>query len=411
MLRRLKGTGPRALFYSHDTVGLGHIRRTLRICEHLECSFPNLSILLVTGSPVAHEFIAPAGLDYVKLPSVIKRGDERYETRSLRVPFQMTWQLRAKLLLDTVTAYRPDFLFVDSAPLGMKGELVSTLEFVGRHLPDTLVFLTLRDILDDAALVIPQWKRLGVIEVIERYYARVFIYGQQAVFDPTVEYEWPAEVRNKAVFCGYIPRWVDKGLSRAARQQICPHAERLVVVTIGGGSDGAHIVETYLQALPEIRRLAPVKSLVILGPEMDLADGRRLRCACDSGTVEFLDFCADPMPYLDAADLVVSMAGYNTISELLALDKNAIVIPRVRPRREQLIRAQRLQQFGLLRMIEPDHLTSALLAAEVRDRLRSPNRSPSMRLEFTGLDRLTVEMRALLAEGRVNALEGAARAV
>jgi predicted glycosyltransferase len=397
MLRPLYGTGPRALFYSHDTVGLGHIRRTLRICEHLDCSFPSLSMLLVTGSPVAHGFRAPAGLDYVKLPSVIKRGDDRYETRNLRLPFQITWQLRAKLLLDTVSAYRPDFLFVDNVPLGMKGELIHTLQFVSQHLPDTLVFLTLRDILDDASRVVPQWKRLGVIEALERYYTRVFIYGLRSVFDPTVEYRWPVSVSSKTVFCGYIARSVDKALSTAARRQLCGPGEPLVVVTVGGGSDGTEIVDTYLQALPQIRRHLPVKSLVILGPEMDPHEASRLRRACDPRSVVVMDFCSDPMPYLDAADLVVSMAGYNTVSEILALNKQAIVIPRTHPRREQLIRSRRLEAFGLLRTIEPDELTRDRLAAEVRDALEVPAAPAATRLEFTGLDRLTVEMRELLA--------------
>jgi predicted glycosyltransferase len=399
MIRRPNGTGPRALFYSHDTVGLGHIRRTLRICEHLGGSFPNLSMLLVTGSPVAHGFRAPVGLDYVKLPSVIKCGDDRYQTRNLHLPFETTWQLRATLLLDTVTAYRPDFLFVDNVPLGMKGELLRTLQFVSHHLPDTLVFLTLRDILDDATRVVPQWKRLGVIEVLERYYTRVFIYGLPAVFDPTVEYQWPASVRRKTVFCGYIPRSVDKMLSSAARRQLCRRGEALVVVTIGGGSDGIEIVDTYLQALPEIKRETPVTSLVILGPEMDPHEADRLRRACDPRDVVVMDFCADPMPYLDAADLVVSMAGYNTISEILTLDKRAIVIPRTHPRKEQLIRSRRLGEFGLLRMIPPDELTRDRLAAEVRDILSAAEHvPPSCRLEFTGLDLLTAEMRALLAD-------------
>ena len=111
-----------------------------------------------------------------------------------------------------------------------------------------------------------------------------------------------------------------------------------------------------------------------------------------------MDFCADPMPYLDAADLVVSMAGYNTISEILTLDKKAIVIPRTRPRREQLIRSQRLQEFGLLRAIEPAALTRDRLAAEVHHSLQATDMAIPTRLEFTGLERLTLEMHALLAE-------------
>jgi predicted glycosyltransferase len=368
-------------------------------------------MLLVTGSPVAHGFRAPVGLDYVKLPSVIKCGDNRYETRNLRMPFQTTFQLRAQLLLDTVGAYRPDFVFVDNVPLGMKGELTGTLEYVSRHLPDTLVFLTLRDILDEASRVIPQWKRLGVIEALEHYYARVFVYGQAAVFDPTVEYKWPATVRDKTVFCGYISRSVDRDLARAARRQICDTGEKLIVVTIGGGSDGTHIVDTYLQALPTIRQHIPVKTLVILGPEMEPSQAARLKHECRSRAVIFMDFCSDPMPYLAAADLVVSMAGYNTISEILTLDKKAIVIPRTHPRREQLIRSRRLQEFGLLRTIEPHELGHQRLASEVLATLRSNGVVPAARLEFTGLDRLTSEMRVVLTERQSPGVSREARAV
>ncbi len=235
------------------------------------------------------------------------------------------------------------------------------------------------------------------IEALERYYTRVFVYGLRSIFDPTAEYQWPATVRSKTVFCGYIARSVDKVLSKAARQQICGPGERLVVVTIGGGSDGNEIVDTYLRALPHILRQVSVKSLVILGPEMDPAEASRLRRTCDRRGIVVMDFCADPMPYLDAADLVVSMAGYNTISEILTLDKKAIVIPRTYPRREQLIRARRLQEFGLLRTIEPDQLTRDRLAAEVQDALLGTDAPVTTRLEFTGLDRLTLEMHALLA--------------
>jgi predicted glycosyltransferase len=124
-----------------------------------------------------------------------------------------------------------------------------------------------------------------------------------------------------------------------------------------------------------------------------------------------MDFCADPMPYLDAADLVVSMAGYNTISEILTLDKKAIVIPRTYPRREQLIRSRRLQEFGLLRTIEPSELTRDRLAAEVYDALLGTHAPVTTRLEFTGLDRLTLEMHALLATHRSTLTRAEARVV
>ncbi|MEL7224866.1 MAG: glycosyltransferase, partial [Cyanobacteria bacterium J06576_12] len=55
----------RIMVYSHDAFGLGNLRRMLAICEHLLTRWPNLSILLVSGSPMIHEFRLPVGLDYI----------------------------------------------------------------------------------------------------------------------------------------------------------------------------------------------------------------------------------------------------------------------------------------------------------------------------------------------------------
>lgn len=108
----------RALFYSHDTLGLGHLRRTLLICQELGRRLDNLSTLIVTGSAMAHGFRMPPGVDYVKLPSVIKLDNELYESRTLPIPFQQVLTLREEIVFQTVANYKPEFFFVDNVPLG-----------------------------------------------------------------------------------------------------------------------------------------------------------------------------------------------------------------------------------------------------------------------------------------------------
>jgi len=50
----------------------------------------------------------------------------------------------------------------------------------------------------------------------------------------------------------------------------------------------------------------------------------------------------------------VAMAGYNTFCEILSLDKRAILVPRTRPRREQVMRATRAAEHGLARLLDPE---------------------------------------------------------
>ena len=71
------------MVYSHDTFGLGNIRRMLSICKHLIDSIPDLSILIVSGSPMVHTFRIPQRLDYIKLPCLRRTDREGYSVKYL----------------------------------------------------------------------------------------------------------------------------------------------------------------------------------------------------------------------------------------------------------------------------------------------------------------------------------------
>ena len=66
--------------------------------------------------------------------------------------------------------------------------------------------------------------------------------------------------------------------------------------------------------------------------------------------------------------------------------RRAIVVPRIHPRREQLIRAERFRDLGLVRVIHPDALEPAGLARVLDDELQNPS-APTQRLDFGGLQR------------------------
>src|SRR5690348_9742456 len=76
-------TNRRILLYSHDTFGLGNIRRTLLLAQELIDQYPRAAVLLITGSQMIHSFRIPEGVDYVKLPCLDRIDAERYESRFL----------------------------------------------------------------------------------------------------------------------------------------------------------------------------------------------------------------------------------------------------------------------------------------------------------------------------------------
>jgi predicted glycosyltransferase len=159
----------------------------------------------------------------------------------------------------------------------------------------------------------------------------------------------------------------------------------LVIVTAGGGADGAELFRAYLAALREAP-LRDVVSFLVTGPLIDpraLADLQRAAQALPRVTL--VAFTDDIMSYFNAADLVIMKGGYNTTCDVLGLGKRALMVPRPRPQ-EQAVRAHRLAELGLVDVIEQQQLTPARLATQARATLDRP--APHVTLDFGGRQRI-----------------------
>jgi predicted glycosyltransferase len=347
------------LVYSHDTYGLGNITRMLAICQYLLEVIPDLSILLVTGSPVVHSLRLAELLDYIKLPCLNRVGRGEYTTKYLSASLNDAIQLRSDLIYAAVVNFKPDLFMVDKKPLGVKRELAKTLEYLQTERPETSLVLILRDILDCPEAVRSNWERNGHYEALRRFYDLVLVLGEEEIFDPVKEYNFPLPVVDRTVYCGYIRREAEAHSRREMRRILgVDEKERLVLVTPGGGQDGYHIVECYLTAIRAMSNDYLFKSLIVCGPEMPEQQKTKLHQGISGDPkVMFYDFTGEMMSLMAASDVVVAMGGYNTVCEILSLKKRAIVIPRVRPTEEQWLRAERMSNMGLFKTIHPDEVT------------------------------------------------------
>jgi predicted glycosyltransferase len=362
----------RIVVYSHDTFGMGNIRRMLAICKHLNHSIPEASILIVTGSPMLQSFRIPDGVDYVKLPCLKRDWDGNLAVRSLRhVQVKELVEARRDLLFSIIRSFRPDMLLVDKKPAGLAGELMTSIVELKLSRPNATVALVLRDILDSPVRMDAVWKEQWHYEVVEAYYDRVLVLGTRDLFDVCAEYRFPRAIRNRVEYCGYIRREPsDATRAQVRRQWGIDASETVVLVTTGGGEDGYHLIRNYILGMQSVAPGQCPASVVITGPELSAArqcDVRSMAMLCPR--VKVIEFSDDMMGLLNAADVVVSMGGYNTICEILSLGKRAVVVPRVRPVAEQWIRAERMSARGLFRALHPDQLTPTTLMREVSAQL------------------------------------------
>lgn len=366
-LSTYKHPATKAMFYCHDTYGLGHLRRTLTLASHLRASMPQMSQLIVTGSPMADGFPFPEGTDYVKLPAVTKNGDGEYEPRSLTSSFDNIRDMRQDILLSAARHFEPDFFIVDHAPAGMKGEAVETLRFLKRTHPDTKLILGLRDIIDEAPKVRQTWAKEGVYELLDDVFDLILVYGHRNFYDVVKEYGLSEKAAAKTRFVGYLGREPGSRSPAEVRATLPMQTDKLVVVTAGGGGDGKELFNAVLQGLQKNPNSVNFDCLLIGGPLMSQDDRVELQSLLGSqNKLHFLDFTDDMSSYLGAADVVVSMGGYNSICEILSLGLPAIIVPRVTPRKEQLIRAEVLSRRGLVHMIHPQDLTPSRVLAATR---------------------------------------------
>jgi predicted glycosyltransferase len=363
----------RALLYSHDTFGLGHLRRSRTIAMALIEADADCSALIVTGSPVAGRFDFPERIDHVRLPGIVKQPDGSYTSSNLHMDIEEMERLRGAIIEAADREFRPELLIVDKEPWGFRHELASTLEAArarGAH-----IVLGVRDVLDDEDALAREWERKGAIEAIERFYDEIWIYGVPQMCRPLAGLGLSARMEARSTYTGYLrresPDWPAEPGSDMPE-------EPYILVTTGGGGDGTQLVDWVLRAYETDRRLSP-RALIVYGPFMKAADRQRFdaRVAALKGRVTALGFHPRLERLLEQAQGVVAMGGYNTFCEILSMDKPAIIAPRTRPRREQLIRATAAENLGLVRMLTPerDGAGARVMAGAIRALARQPRPS------------------------------------
>ncbi|MEJ2363797.1 MAG: glycosyltransferase [Deltaproteobacteria bacterium] len=376
------------LMYSHDTYGLGHIRRTLAIASHLRT--PNVNILIITGSPIVGRFSFPPQIDFVRVPGMIKMTNEEYLPLSIKINTRHVLKIRQTIITSTAKAFQPRLFIVDKAPLGLKREIIPTLQWFNRSHDHTKTVLGLRDIMDDAASTKEDWKEKDVYDVLDRYYSEIWVYGNQDFYDPICEYDIPKDISRKMIFTGYIPRAVPRAgeINEVRREQRLNPDQKLVVVTTGGGGDGYDHMDAYLTMLEEWGESPPFRTVMVTGPFMPKKRRVEIFSRARRVKVRTYRFYRRMERLIGAADVVVSMGGYNTVCEILSQRKPSLIIPREQPRREQLIRAQILYEHNLAdfipwRQVHPDLLRHKLLAMIENP---EPYHKAISNFRFTGLE-------------------------
>lgn len=400
-LRQPSTPGERATriaLYSHDTQGLGHLRRNLLIASSLVRMTPRPTILLIGGAREVGAFNIPPGVDCLTVPSLSKSETGGYGVRSLDVSLAELVHMRRTAMLAGLRAFDPDLFIVDKVPLGAQDELEPSLEWLRRRGRAACV-LGLREVLDEPGVAKREWARDRCDASIAKFYDQVWVYGDPSIYDTTREYALHAATTAKVRHTGYlnpldVAEHTPSGRATQADDVDLASGERLVLCAVGGGQDGAELALAFALA----RSPGGIKRVLVTGPFMPGEVRSRLRTLAESdATLIVKEFITEPYRLMGRAAMIICMGGYNTVCEALAFACPTLVVPRVKPRQEQWIRAERMRERALLDVQHPDSLSPESLSMWMASTDSCTRDLRATAFRFDGLRRIPELAQDLLA--------------
>ncbi len=347
----------RIVLYSHDTMGLGHMRRNLIIAQTLATSQIEPTILMIVGAKEIGNFSLPKNVDCLVLPSYHKTRDGNYQPRNLKVENHELHALRKNTIVSALQSFKPDVFIVDNVPTSALGELTLSLSYLKKQ-TKTRCVLGLRDIQDESCVSKRQY--FSAEKAYHEYYDSIWIYGDPLVYDLAVESKFSPEVINKVHYTGYFDQRFRIDSSKEFHinyelSELLNSEKKLVVCMLGGGQDGDKLAEAFVMAeLPKNHQ-----GVLVMGPYFPADVRHRLLSMCSKKeNIHIFDFIKEPILLIRKSDRVISMGGYNSICEVLSLEKKSLIVPRVEPRKEQWVRAKRLEQMGVVDVLHPNEISS-----------------------------------------------------
>ena len=354
------------IHYCQHVLGIGHFFRTLEICRALA----GHEVTLISGGPLLDTPL-PDHVHEVHLPGLMMDSEfnNLFPTESGKA-IEEVKKNRKRILFDCFEKISPDLFLVELYPFGRKAfhfELDPVLKGIrNKDLPSCRVVCSLRDILVEKKDPVAYEKR--VIRILNNCFDALLVHGDPRLLKLDETFTRIPEIDIPLVYTGFVARKPELQARPKLRKKLgILGSEILVVASAGGGAVGAPLLEAVIKAFTDLNPDRNRYLYVFTGPFTRPDEFKRLQ-RLSGQSVKVSRFTPDFLSYLAAADLSVSMAGYNTCMNILATQVPALVWP-FPQNREQRLRAERLARFGLLEVLDAKDLRASRLAGMMEQKL------------------------------------------
>lgn len=368
----------RVAFYCQHVLGIGHLMRSAEIVRELS---RESKILFISGGekPDGFRFPEHENVEILQLPPLKTNPDfSNLHACSSSLSTDETKTLRQTMLSQTCERFKPDTIVTELFPFGRKKfrfELLPLLEHSRQQSRKPLVVSSVRDIL--VTRKDQEEFEQRVCDLVNTFYDLILVHGDDK-FTPLEEtFSRVRDLRCPVVYTGYVARHRHLSVADAGSLPSAEHKQRLIVVSNGSGQylTGQRLLESVLRAAKLLRGRIPHGFHVFAGPLMPEEAYTRLQdVAHESSNVKLSRYTPNLGEVLKQAELSVSMAGYNTIMEVLSSGIRAMVYPVTsNGDQEQIVRAESLAKAGVIDVIATEELAPERLARKLE---RAFSRTP-----------------------------------
>ncbi|MGD9287601.1 MAG: glycosyltransferase [Desulfobacterales bacterium] len=350
--------------YCQHVLGIGHFMRSLEISRALS----DHEVFLVSGGPPVDTRL-PKHVVEVRLPDLqMNQEFKGLFSTGKNSSIDQIKEERKRRLFALFDEIKPDVFLVELYPFGRKAfrfELDPILQALAedRRFRCTVV-CSVRDILVEKEDRDKHESR--AVQTLNQYFDAVLVHADPKLIELGRTFDHFDEIAISLHYTGYIAAKPSPDGGAAIRKQLhLGEKGFLIVASAGGGSVGAPLLDAVIRAFSRLERHNACHLQVFAGPYLDQGAYNLMKSHAGRN-VQVSRFTGDFLSYLAAADLSVSMGGYNTTMNILASGVPALVWPFSR-NREQRLRAERLAAMGVIRVLDDDDLRPGRLA-EIMDR-------------------------------------------
>jgi predicted glycosyltransferase len=368
-------------YYCQHVLGIGHFHRSMAICRAIARRHP--TTLIVGGPPVE---VNQPELTVLRLPGLQMDGEfNQLIPCRPELPLAEVKTARKNQLFAYFQENRPDIFITELYPFGRKAfrfELDPLLEAIrAGEPPGCSCFCSVRDILVEKKTGREKFEQRAV-ETVNRYFAGILVHADPGIVTLDETFSRLDDIRPPLHYTGFVtvgkPDERFAGARLRTALDLTPD-DKLIVASIGGGNVGSELLHAAIEAVKFLQGAVSAHLQLFCGPYCDERTFTALHN--NAGNNVTIDRFTDHFPaWLEAADLSISMAGYNTCMNLVQAGIPALVFP-FRQNSEQRLRAERLGRKAPITIIEQTGLAPRLLAESILQQLKRRRMSAGIRLD------------------------------